>query len=552
MDTGRNFWLLFMVAVLFLLPGAAMAQIQVSAASPNSTIQGTVNLNVTVSGKGFKNGAKAKWFVSGTTDPGGVTVNSTAFVNSTTLVANITVSDTAVVSGYDIQVTNSDGRIGSGTELFAVQAKTNSNTCTAQPLPSNISLVATLNNVTGSGSALYSSGLGHAMRSARMTLGSQSVVLLAVANASASPARLEIFFLDPATGQVLDGTNIGSTTAVQPHISVSYNSGSAGTMAVGDVNGDGIPDFGTTDGPPTVFVGSVTNGILSYQPVTLTPPAGASGVTWGIAMGDLNGDGQDEVAVGWIGNGSLGEVGLFSWNGSGFANYQTIVSPLPNKKKDERFGQGVAIRDVTGDSHLDLIVSASNSTVNGAAAAGRIFVFPGPVSGSNYLTFTTGIQNDNFGYRVADGNVNGGPGDFLASTNWTGTDIKADVYTGLVSNPQAPSYTLRPQNGLAGAWGTMEPRISDVNGDGLDDVIVGAPNTSSSGGCGGSAYLFLSDPLTSTPVAAQLLIQQGATSTNFGWATALAPGSRIFFVSDNSATVGSTTNAGQVYVYMVN
>ena len=65
-------------------------QIQVAAADPPLAAQGTLNLNVKVTGKGFKNGAKAKWLVTGTTDPGGVTVNSTTFVNSTELTANIT------------------------------------------------------------------------------------------------------------------------------------------------------------------------------------------------------------------------------------------------------------------------------------------------------------------------------------------------------------------------------------------------------------------------------------------------------------------------------
>jgi uncharacterized delta-60 repeat protein len=111
---------LFFVSAAFSIP--AEAQISVIAATPNSAAQGTVNLSVTVNGKGFKNGAKAQWFVTGTTNPGGVTVNSTAFVNSTTLTANITVSDTAVLGNFDIQVTNSDGRTGKGTELFAVNA----------------------------------------------------------------------------------------------------------------------------------------------------------------------------------------------------------------------------------------------------------------------------------------------------------------------------------------------------------------------------------------------------------------------------------------------
>jgi uncharacterized delta-60 repeat protein len=92
---------------------------------------------VKVTGKGFKNGAQAKWFVTGTTNPGGVTVNSTTFVSSTELTANITVADTASVANFDIQVLNSDGRGGKGTELFAVVAKGNNNQCTNLALASD-------------------------------------------------------------------------------------------------------------------------------------------------------------------------------------------------------------------------------------------------------------------------------------------------------------------------------------------------------------------------------------------------------------------------------
>ncbi|HKU26745.1 MAG TPA: hypothetical protein VJQ54_14830 [Candidatus Sulfotelmatobacter sp.] len=111
---------LLSITVVFL-DNSAPAQISVTSALPNSAAQGTINLNVTVGGKGFKAGAKAQWFISGTTNPGGVTVNSTAFVNSNNLTANITVSSTATVGGFDIVVTNTDGRSGKGSELFAVQ-----------------------------------------------------------------------------------------------------------------------------------------------------------------------------------------------------------------------------------------------------------------------------------------------------------------------------------------------------------------------------------------------------------------------------------------------
>jgi hypothetical protein len=124
--------LAFLGVTVFSLANLAPAQISVTSATPNSTTQGTINLNVTVGGKGFKAGAKAQWFISGTTNPGGVTVNSTAFVNSNTLTANITVSSTAYVGGFDVVVKNTDGRSGKGTELFAVQSAPGQ--CTDVPL----------------------------------------------------------------------------------------------------------------------------------------------------------------------------------------------------------------------------------------------------------------------------------------------------------------------------------------------------------------------------------------------------------------------------------
>lgn len=114
---------------------AQAQQVQVTAADPAAAAQGTINLNVKVTGKGFKNGAKAKWFITGTTDPGGVQVNSTAFVNSGELTANITIADTAIIANFDIQILNSDGRGGKGTELFAVIAKGSNAGGSACPAP---------------------------------------------------------------------------------------------------------------------------------------------------------------------------------------------------------------------------------------------------------------------------------------------------------------------------------------------------------------------------------------------------------------------------------
>ena len=146
--------LLVLFFLCCVLSPQADAQITVTSANPNSTTQGTTNLNVIVSGNGFKKGAKAQWFITGTTNPGGVTVNSTAFNASNQVTANITVSSTAFTGGFDIQVTNTDGRTGKGTELFAVQAPQGQ--CTDVPLQLIVaSQTPSQGGISGDGVSVY-------------------------------------------------------------------------------------------------------------------------------------------------------------------------------------------------------------------------------------------------------------------------------------------------------------------------------------------------------------------------------------------------------------
>ena len=48
--------------------------VQVNAAEPSSAPQGMISLDVAVSGSGFDSSATVSFFVTGTTNPGGITV----------------------------------------------------------------------------------------------------------------------------------------------------------------------------------------------------------------------------------------------------------------------------------------------------------------------------------------------------------------------------------------------------------------------------------------------------------------------------------------------
>ena len=97
----------------------AAAGPSVTAANPASARQGTVTLDVQITGSGFDQGSRASWQLNGVTYPK-IAVNSTQFVSSTSLIANITVALDAAAVTYDVAVTTSTGKKGIGAEMFTV------------------------------------------------------------------------------------------------------------------------------------------------------------------------------------------------------------------------------------------------------------------------------------------------------------------------------------------------------------------------------------------------------------------------------------------------
>lgn len=109
-----------LLSVLALPAAQADPPVTVDSADPPEAEQETFGLDVTIRGKGFDEGSVATFLVTGTENPGGVTVLNTAFVDRRTLVATIDVAVDAVVGAFDIEVETLGGRRGKGTEKFSV------------------------------------------------------------------------------------------------------------------------------------------------------------------------------------------------------------------------------------------------------------------------------------------------------------------------------------------------------------------------------------------------------------------------------------------------
>lgn len=551
---------------------AASQDIQVDSASPSAAPQGTVNLDVTITGNGFKKGAQTRWFVTGTTNPGGVTVNSTTFKGATQLVANITVVQDAIIGRFDILVTNTNGRTGKGTDKFAVTPKGTPVGCWTSGTPAGFTLVAQLNKVQPNGAALITTlRLGNGVRVRPVDLNGDTVSdsLLAVITSGRDVGKgTWAFLLDPSTGLPQTSHPVTGAPWQNPLLLLS---GVAANLAVGDVNGDRIPDFVLFDSFNNLvylLVGALnpagSTAALNYAAQQIPPPSGApSYFGQSVALGDLDGDGADEVAVGATSpdarDKAIPAVFIYKYiPGSGTApGSLSFVRKIqdPTGSANSQFGSAVAIGSVDANSGNDLVVGAKSAST---ASGGAVYVLNTPLAGSSYLALAGPGPNFGEGLGIADVNLDGTP-DLMVITGdqFSGSTMTAQAF--LYAGPIAPgaSFTnqLRP-NGPTNGWGAPNSDVGDLLISGA--VVVGAPNANndSSGSCNvsvGAVHLF-TGPFSSTQSTNYLLEPPNLQGSGFGfgYGVGIAPGYPFIFVGEHYRDVGTTTTAGQVYVYKKN
>jgi len=173
------------------------------------------------------------------------------------------------------------------------------------------------------------------------------------------------------------------------------------------------------------------------------------------------------------------------------AEYPVTIDPLVTTpawqqdggQADARFGGFVATADVNGDGFADAIVGAPYFDT-GAVDAGRVFVYHGSASGPSAVADWTadgGAAGALFGVVASAGDVNGdGYDDLIVGapgvTNGEVGEGAAFVYLGGPSGLSTTPDWSAEGNQATAAFGTAVAGAGDVNGDGYADVIVGAPN----------------------------------------------------------------------------
>jgi hypothetical protein len=261
-----------------------------------------------------------------------------------------------------------------------------------------------------------------------------------------------------------------NTAKFQPAFTVSTGTGTLpNDVALGDLNGDGHLDLavadGATPGNLIIMMADPVNPGHFLAPTKYALPVGANpNAGFAVAIGDLNGDGLNDVAiVSFDVDGNNGMVSIFFNNPASPGNFMPRVDiSTPGEVSS------VKIADLNRDGFNDLVIAnqGPGQDLNGAAGATVLLQnasAPGTFAAAITYPGTIGSLN----VAVGDLNGDGYPDVVLASTVPTGSG----TITVMLNDPTNPGTFLAPST-YTGAGQPVAVAIGDLNGDGHPDIAV--------------------------------------------------------------------------------
>lgn len=349
--------------------------------------------------------------------------------------------------------------------------------------------------------------------------------------------------INDGTALIFHGSASGIREEPTVKLGVSQNGAQFGysVSAAGDVNADGFsdivvgaPEFDNgagKEGRVFIYHGS-PNGPSNIAATSLI--ANQAGAKFGFsvsAAGDVNGDGIGDVVVGapYYDGGQNDEGAVFVYHGSVNGIGTSWDTKLERDVANALFGWSVAgAGDVNANGYRDIIVGAPGYHKGNLLNSGAAFVFRGSSIGINSLAFVMeGSQaNDQFGYSVAGaGDVNGdGFNDVVigapSHSNGQQKEGAAYIYYGNLFgiNNAANSEVVLEVDDAQALFGFSVSSAGDVNGDGISDVIVGAPLFKNSPQVADGAAFVFHGSLQGISTAVNAKLQGKQADAHFGGA----------------------------------
>jgi hypothetical protein len=373
-----------------------------------------------------------------------------------------------------------------------------------------------------------------------------------------------------------NSTNTGFDAGVELDNNFANANDVCGTaIALGDVNGDGRDDalmgcpinyLGSGPGSMILFTRNATNtGFDAGVEITSNFPAVADYCGMSVAIGDLNGDGRGDIAMGCMDNddgaADAGSVLTFTRNVANNGFDAGVELDNNFAAATDECGESIAIGDVNGDGRADVAMGCAGNN-DGAADAGSMIVFARNVANSG---FVAGVEYDNHfpggtdecGRSIALGDLDSDGRDDLAMGCWQNDDGSGDAGSVILFFDADPASELvHPTPAASDTCGTSTA-TGDVNGDGLADIVIGCDNDDTGGADAGSVVVFIRNATNSGfNTGIELNHPTAAAGDTCGWRVALGDvngdGYADITMGCRADQIGAFGNAGSAVVFTRN
>lgn len=285
--------------------------------------------------------------------------------------------------------------------------------------------------------------------------------------------------------------------------------GAGMSLVAADLNKDGYQDAvigapfgqlaGTQSGLAYVAYGPHAGVTLLETSQRVAGEAHGDWFGWQVATADMNADDRVDLLVGapHAGTNSAGTVTVGTGGDGGIvSDVHTVGAFRVVGEANDMFGFALATGDMNGDG-VDDIVGSAPRTGDGGDSTGVVYIVHGPLTDDAFAVdgeaLTYGVQGDGFGRTVVlgDGNGDGSNDVFVGAPSDDARAPDAGAVYAFSSGVQTASEPFLTIVGAAyGDSAGESVALLDGNGDRTQDVAVGAPFADAEGVADvGKAYM---------------------------------------------------------------